>query len=38
MDKVGAIEILDAREKVEDEPGFRRAVGYESLVVRFVAA
>ena len=33
-----AIEVLDAREKVEEEPGFRRTVGYESLTVRLVRA
>jgi cytochrome P450 len=33
-ERVAAITVLDAREKVEDEQKYRRAVGYESLTVR----
>lgn len=33
-DRVAGITILDAREKVENEQKYRRAVGYESLTVR----
>jgi cytochrome P450 len=35
VDRVGGIQMLDAREKVENEPGYRRVVGYESLTARF---
>ena len=35
VDQVGGIDILEAQEKVEDEPGYRRAVGYEVLKLRF---
>lgn len=31
--RVGRIAVLDAKERVEDESGYRRAVGYESLTV-----
>lgn len=35
VERVGGITVLDAREKVEDEEKYQRAVGFESLNVRF---
>jgi cytochrome P450 len=35
VEQVAGITVLAAREKVEHEPGYQRAVGYESLTVRF---
>ncbi len=34
-ERVARITILEARERVESEPAYRRAVGYESLTVKF---
>lgn len=34
VDRVGAVEILDARERIENEARYQRSVGYEALVVR----
>lgn len=36
-EKVASVDILRAEEHVESEPAYRRAVGYESLNVRFTA-
>ncbi len=35
VERVAAITILEARERVENEAKYQRVVGYESLVVRF---
>lgn len=37
LDQVRCLEILDAREHVENEARYQRAVGYESLVLRWTA-
>ena len=35
LERVGRVTILDARERVEDEARYRRAVGFESLTLAF---
>ena len=37
VERVEAIEILSARERVEDEAAYKRVMGYESLVVKLTA-
>jgi hypothetical protein len=34
VERVGSITVLDAKERVEKEERYERAVGYETLVVK----